>query len=66
MPWPARIRRLRRRLGLTQVALAKRLGCAPNTVATWERGLYEPQKLMRIIVKALEKDNAARDLEGKR
>lgn len=28
----------RRRLGLTQAALAARLGVTPNTIARWERG----------------------------
>ncbi len=32
------LRALRRRVGLTQAALADRLGVSPNTVARWERG----------------------------
>lgn len=32
------LRRVRRRLGLTQVALAGRLAVTPTTVARWERG----------------------------
>ena len=35
---PRRLRELRKRLDLTQAALAERLGVAPNTVARWERG----------------------------
>ncbi len=35
---PNRLRELRKRLGLTQEAFAKRVGVAPNTVARWERG----------------------------
>jgi len=31
------LRRIRKRLGLTQVELADRLGVASNTVARWER-----------------------------
>ena len=35
---PAYLRRLRRRLRLTQDELAARLGVTKNTVARWERG----------------------------
>jgi len=34
----AEVRRLRRRLGLTQVQLAERVGVNPITVSRWERG----------------------------
>ncbi len=39
------LRRLRKAAGLTQAALAERLGVTPNTVARWERdevGISEP------------------------
>ena len=32
------LRRIRHRLGLTQAAMALRIGVAPNSVARWERG----------------------------
>jgi DNA-binding transcriptional regulator YiaG len=35
---PTALRRLRRRLDLTQGALAARVGVTSNTVARWERG----------------------------
>lgn len=34
----AQLRRIRQRLGLTQVTMAQRIGVAPNSVARWERG----------------------------
>jgi len=37
-----RIRRARTRAGLSQAALAERLGCARPTVCRWERGRREP------------------------
>ncbi len=47
------LRRIRKRLGLTQAALAKRLGVRPNTVARWERNelpIREPiAKLIRLL-----------------
>ncbi|HRI39818.1 MAG TPA: helix-turn-helix domain-containing protein [Nitrospira sp.] len=35
------LRSIRRRLGLTQVAMANHIGVAPNSVARWERGEME-------------------------
>ena len=32
------LRRIRKRLALSQAALAERLAVSPNTVARWERG----------------------------
>jgi transcriptional regulator with XRE-family HTH domain len=55
MDGPA-VRRLRRRAGLTQRALAARLGVAENTVARWERGevrITEPMvRLITLTLKA--------------
>ena len=50
------LRRLRTRAGLTQAALAAKLGVAPNTVARWERNertITEPMtRLIRVTVEA--------------
>jgi len=50
------LRRLRRRAGLTQAALAARLGIKPNTVARWEqqvRSISEPMaRLIRIVLQS--------------
>ncbi|MBI3049241.1 MAG: helix-turn-helix transcriptional regulator [Acidobacteria bacterium] len=35
---PSDLRRLRRRLGLSQAGFAERVGVTSNTVARWERG----------------------------
>ena len=43
--FPNRIKRLRNRLGLTQVTLAERLGVAFATVNRWENGQNRPSKL---------------------
>ncbi|HEY1984151.1 MAG TPA: S24 family peptidase [Terracidiphilus sp.] len=40
--WPERIARLATDLGLTQAALAERLGVSPATVSRWIQGKYEP------------------------
>jgi len=50
------VRRLRHRLGLTQLALAERIGVHPFTVSRWERGVVnvpEPTaQLLRLLAKA--------------
>jgi transcriptional regulator with XRE-family HTH domain len=49
------LRGLRKRLGLTQVELAKKVGVASNTVARWERGelgISEPvSRLLALLAK---------------
>jgi transcriptional regulator with XRE-family HTH domain len=42
---PAQIKRLRARLGLTQAALAERLGVSFPTINRWERGKSRPSQL---------------------
>ena len=39
----ARVRALRQHLGLTQQALAARLGTRQQTISEWEKGLYQPR-----------------------
>jgi transcriptional regulator with XRE-family HTH domain len=51
----SKLRRLRTRAGLTQAALAAKLGVAANSVARWERNeraIAEP--MARLIVMTLE------------
>ena len=43
--YPAQIKRLRARLGLTQVALAKSLGVSFPTINRWENGKARPSQL---------------------
>jgi transcriptional regulator with XRE-family HTH domain len=38
----ARLRELRESAGLTQPLLAGKVGCRPETVSRWERGLNQP------------------------
>jgi DNA-binding transcriptional regulator YiaG len=39
----ARIQALRRYLGLTQQAMAARLGTRQQTISEWETGIYQPR-----------------------
>ena len=41
-----RIRAARKRAGLNQAALAKRVGVSQPAVASWESGLHDPRRLM--------------------
>jgi transcriptional regulator with XRE-family HTH domain len=47
----ADLQRLRRRAGLTQEALAARLGVAPNTVARWEQGVHAITEPMARLIR---------------
>ena len=49
---PDDVKSLRKRLGLTQHALAERVGVRPLSVSRWERGTHRPSHLAR---RALEK-----------
>lgn len=52
----AAIKRLRRRLGLTQEKFARRLGVTHVTVNRWERHLAEPKGLSVAALDSLEKE----------
>lgn len=54
--WAERLRRLRARSGLTQVALAERLGVSAVTVSRWEQGHHQPSgSLWRRILRLEER-----------
>jgi transcriptional regulator with XRE-family HTH domain len=55
MPTPAELKQARKTLGLTQAALAERLGVSANTVARWERGNLEPgyPEMLRLAIASL-------------
>ena len=40
---PAHVRELRRRLSLSQQAMAQELGVRQQTVSDWEQGIYSPR-----------------------
>ncbi len=58
------LRQIRDRLGLTQAALADRLGVSPNSVARWERDevpIREPMaRLTRLLARTEPKANPKR------
>lgn len=48
------LRTIRRRIRLTQTALAEHIGVAANTVARWERGELPIPRHMDLTLEALE------------
>jgi putative transcriptional regulator len=63
-------RRVRRRIGLSQVAFARRIGVPVDTVRNWEQGKRAPQgparALLRIIDRAPEAALSALDPHARR
>lgn len=51
-----RVRRLRRRAGLSQAALARRLGVRQQTVSEWERGRYAPRGASLTVLRMFEEE----------
>ncbi len=60
----AAFRRLRRRLGLTQAALAARLGVSANAVARWEREERPISALVANFLRLLTATEKPRKREG--
>jgi transcriptional regulator with XRE-family HTH domain len=58
------LRRLRRRLGLSQSQMAEVVGVPANTIARWERGEMQMQPAMDRLVRLTVASNAAK--RGKR
>ena len=52
---PEDIKRLRKRLKLSQVALADRLGVSGNYVYLLEKGVKTPSKTLRLLFDCVEK-----------
>ena len=57
---PGDVRKLRKRLGLTQEALAELAGVHPMTVSRWERGTTELREHTAKLLRLLEHAEAGR------
>ncbi len=55
---PARIKRLRRRLGLTQAGFADRLAVSVDTVKSWENDRTKPLGPAVIVLTQLESEKS--------
>jgi len=61
---PNEFRERRRRLGLTQEALARKLGVALTTVARWERGEHTPPAWLDLAMMGVERMMVAENEGG--
>ncbi|WBL36898.1 helix-turn-helix domain-containing protein [Tepidiforma flava] len=52
---------LRRRLGLSQAAMARRLGVRQQTVSDWETGLHRPRGASARLLRLLAEERAPYD-----
>jgi transcriptional regulator with XRE-family HTH domain len=50
---PKKAKQLREKLGLTQVALARKLGVHPMTISKWERGAEPIMKQTALVLRLL-------------
>lgn len=57
---PDDVRKLRKRLGLTQEALAELAGVHPMTVSRWERGTIEIREQTGKLLRLLERTETGR------
>ena len=66
VPTEVNVRKIRRRLGLSQEAFAQRYGFALSAVRDWEQGRRRPERSARILLKIVEKepDAVTRALAG--
>lgn len=56
IPWPRRLRRIRRRLRLTQAELAGKIGVSASTYAKWEAGDHSPLRMIQGRIFEVEKE----------
>lgn len=53
------VRKIRRRLGLSQEAFAQKYGFALSAVRDWEQGRRRPERSARILLKVVDKEPEA-------
>lgn len=53
--WPARVRSLRKRLGMSLPQFARKLGIASGVVESWEFGKRIPSSAARTLLTIIEK-----------
>ena len=53
------VRAVRRRIGLSQAAFARRFGINPRTVQDWEQGRYRPDPMTRALLTIIAREPEA-------
>ncbi len=59
IPAEVNVKKIRRRLGLSQEAFAETYGFALSAVRDWEQGRRRPERSARILLKIVEKEPEA-------
>jgi putative transcriptional regulator len=59
VPETVNVKRIRKRLGLSQEAFAATYGFALSAVRDWEQGRRQPDRSARILLKIIEKEPEA-------
>ena len=59
VPTEVNVKKIRRRLGLSQEAFAQKYGFALSAVRDWEQGRRRPERSARILLKIVEKEPEA-------
>jgi putative transcriptional regulator len=59
VPVEVNVKKIRRRLGLSQEAFAKTYGFALSAVRDWEQGRRRPERSARILLKIVEREPEA-------
>ena len=59
VPAAVDVRAVRRRIGLSQAAFARRFGINPRTVQDWEQGHYRPDPMARALLTIIAREPEA-------
>ncbi len=59
VPAEVDVKKIRRRLGLSQEAFAQKYGFALSAIRDWEQGRRRPERSARILLKIVEKEPEA-------
>ena len=59
VPATINVRKIRRRLGLSQEAFARKYGFALSAVRDWEQGRRTPERSARVLLKIVDKEPEA-------
>lgn len=66
VPGPVNVRKVRRRLGMSQGQFAAQFGISPATLRNWEQGRRQPEGPARVLLNIIERepDAVQRALHG--
>jgi len=56
VPDPSDIRKIRKKLGMSQSAFATRFGFSPATLGNWEQGRRQPEGPARVLLTIIDRE----------